>query len=84
MAAAGGLQAVEVMAVALSEGGKARSIPWRDMTPGKRYHVTQHSSVATAFMPRCLYSPPAVPAKEQQASNVLKLSGRLLDRITSK
>ena len=79
------LQAIEVMAVALSEDSRACSKPpGRDGTPGKHYHVTPHSSAATTFLPCYLYSTPAVPAKEQQASNVLKLSGKLLDRITFK
>lgn len=57
---------------------------WRFVTPGKCYHVTHHSSAATAFTPCHLYSTPAVPGEEPQASSVLKLSGKLLDGITFK
>lgn len=67
------LQAVEVTAVALSEDGRARSEPpWREVTPGRRHCVMQRSSAATVFTSFYLYGTPAMPAKEQQASEAPK------------
>lgn len=72
------------MAVALSKDGRAHSKPLWTGTPGKCHRGMWHSSAVTAFTSCCLYSTPAGPAKEQPASNVQKLLGKLWDQIAFK
>lgn len=56
----------------------------RDGTPGKSYHSRRARVPQPPSRLAVRVVTPAVPAKERQASSVLKLPGKLRDRVTFK